>query len=92
MFWIINFGIGLIDYILHTLLACRAEHIFKTRYPELKIPKSHWTKAVMTRLKMVVMYLCPVINILFVFVYLFKDDELCERTVSEVYRQAIEEV
>ena len=85
----ITVAIGVLDFILHWLGAAKARHMFKNRYPELKIPKTHWSEIVLSYIKMVFCYFCPILNIMFTLVYLFKTDELCDKTVAKVYQRCI---
>ena len=90
MFWFINMCVFAFDMILTVLLAIRAKHMFKQRYPGLTIPKDHWSKRIITYTKMVITYFIPILNIAFAIVLLYYDDEICERTVTKVYSKCVE--
>lgn len=91
MFLIINFGVTLLDILLMYLLAIRSKWVFKKRYPELEIVKSHWSVTVTSIIKLLVLSLCPVINLLMIWVFIFNDDEVCERTVASIYNTCMKE-
>lgn len=91
MFLIINFGVTLLDILLIHLLAIRSKWVFKKRYPDLEIVKSHWSVTVTSIIKLLVLSLCPVINLLMIWTFIFNDDEVCERTVANIYNTCMKE-
>lgn len=91
MFWIINFGIGLLDILLMNLLAVRSKWTFRKRYPDLEIVKSHWSVTVTSIIKLIVMSMCPIMNLFMIWAFIFNDEELCEKTVASIYARCIKE-
>lgn len=89
MFWIINFGVFVFDILITFLIGTRARHMFITRYPELVYPKYHWSKSLVVWIKMIIRYSIPVLNILYAWVLLDKDDEICDKTVNKMISMSL---
>lgn len=87
----INLAIAVLCVTLWWLNTIKASQIFKTRIPELKIPRSHWSDRTLAFIKGFLMCVCPIINLKFAWVMIAKSDELCEKTVAKVYKRCTEE-
>ena len=89
MFWIINMCSFVFDILMTFLIGTRARHMFITRYPELVCPKHHWSKSLVVWIKMIITYSIPVLNILYAWVLLYKDDEICDKTVNKMITMSL---
>lgn len=84
-------AIGVLDIILFWLVCLNAAHEFKTRYPELKIKKSHWSKSALAAIQLGVAVLIPLFNILLAYVLIFKSDEIIQKGVHKIYMKCMNE-
>ena len=91
IFLYISLVVSLLAFILFWLNAIKAAHLFKTRYPDLKIPRSHWSDRVLTLIKLAVTLMIPICNFAMVAVCLAHSDDLCEKSVARMYKRCMEE-
>ena len=83
--WIIYIYLGVViaNFILFTLNTLKSTHLFETRYPNLKIPKSHWSDQILTVIQLLIYAALPIMNLILAYTLLFKSDEVCERVCTK---------
>ena len=81
----INVTIGILVIVLMRLLAVEAARQFMKQYPDLKPPKKSDSEKTRQFIKGIVMAMCPLFNIAFLWVLIFDDDELMRRTIKKMY-------
>jgi hypothetical protein len=81
----IYLGISVLTNILYALSTLKISHEFRRRYPNIKAPKSHLTDKIFVIFKGVLIHFIPIFNIWLLFVYLFCDEKLVERTIEKMY-------
>lgn len=70
------------------LNSAKASNMWKTRYPNLQIVKSHWSDKALNFTKYFVMSICPILNIVLLWTMIFDSDEICEKIVWDMYLKA----
>ena len=90
--WIIYIYLGVViaNLILFTLNAIKGTHLFKTRYPNLKITKSHWSDRILTVIQILIYAAVPIMNLILAYTLLFKSDEVCERSCTKIAKKCEE--
>ena len=81
----IYLGISAITFALHWLTAYEADREFKRRYPHIKAPKCSIIEKIGVVFKSALTSLIPILNICFIYMFLFKSEELEERVIAKVY-------
>lgn len=56
-------AVSLLTFIAITLLTINGAYILKQRYPDLHIPKSHWSNKVMVLFKVIITSVLPIFNV-----------------------------
>lgn len=87
-FLYIHFGIGIITLILFELIALEAKKEFKTKYPHLKIPRSSVISTVSAIFRLCLICVIPILNIVELFVFLFRGEEIIHRSIDKAYMTA----
>ena len=79
-------------FVLLWLNSVKATQMFKAKYPDLTIPRRHWSDRVISIIEVVLIHICPIINIAFLLIYITKSDELCEKTIDKTYMRCMDEI
>ena len=82
--------VGVLGAILYLLTCISAAHKFKTKYPNMVLEESHWSSRMLAVIQMSIVLFIPLFNIVFVYVLIFKSDEIIEKGVSKMYAKAKE--
>lgn len=90
IFVYINFAIAILGIVMWLLCSYKAEYIFKSRYPGMSIPKSHWSDSAISILKIILVCSCPLFNAAMLWVFIVYEEALCEKTVRKVYQKCLE--
>jgi hypothetical protein len=67
-----------------------AAHEFIRRYPGIELPKKAVVERTSTYFKAIMFCLLPLFNIVLFLTFLFKDDDLKERTIAKIHKQYME--
>lgn len=59
----------------------KSEHIWKIKHPSFSFPKPYWTDRINILTEAAFIIVCPVLNLMYSFVFITKYDEVCEKTV-----------
>lgn len=79
---IINLTIALLNLIMSKLLAESAKTAFLMRYPDEFLPVSSLSDKISAILRLIIVAVCPIINIIFLFAYIFAWDSMKENVVD----------
>ena len=94
MFWkifgISNLIVFVIDYILIIFMSWKVSIRLKTDFPDKMTPKMSILERVYSQFKTVIMHLIPIFNIMLLFVYLYEDDMIMEKTYLKVKNKLVE--
>ena len=90
LFLCVTIAVMLLNVLLLYLNAEKASNMFKTRYPDLVVPKRYWAESALIYIKFALISICPILNIALAYVFMVNSDELCEETVWDLYRKAKE--
>lgn len=63
----------------------RAESLMKYRYPELHFRRTSFLTGLATFIKILVVSICPFLNMALLYTLIFKDNEMIEAAVKESY-------
>ena len=77
--------VGIINLMLWWLNSIKATNMFKKRYPDLKIARTHWSDKIIAFVGFVALCFCPIMNLFIGACMIYDSDELCERTVRKIY-------
>lgn len=78
-------AISLAAFLMTALISINGAHLFKQRYPNIHVPKSHWSDKIVTWTRVAFMSAIPVFNAIYLLYLVFKADELTEASVYTVY-------
>ena len=78
-------AISLAAFLMTMLISINGAHLFKQRYPNIRMPKSHWSDKIVTWTRVAFMSAIPVFNAFYLFYLVFKADEITEASVRKVY-------
>ena len=73
----------ILSIISFLLIVMKATYLWKSKHPDIKLPKTPLSDNLHTALQLMLMVLCPVINVVFVWLALFH----LEETRDEVIRK-----
>ena len=91
IFWKFNTFICITDLVLYILCVLRVVHLLKTRYPGVKwVRVTHWSDTVMAVLKMILGSMCPVFNLVMLYILVTKDSEVIEHSIKKTYQAHLE--
>lgn len=94
MFWkifgISNLIVFIINYMLIIFMSWKVSIRLKTDFPTKKSPHLSFVERVYPQLKTIIMHLIPFLNIFLLLVYLFKDEEIMEKTYNTVKEKLVE--
>ena len=94
MFWkifgISNLVVFIIDYILIIFMSWTVSIRLKTDFPTKKAPHLSFVGRVYQQLKTIIMHLIPLLNIFLLLAYLFKDEEIMEKTYNTIKEKLVE--
>lgn len=85
IFLYINLGVCLLMLLMFMLFVISTAHEFRRQYPNLKIPKTHWSKLIFSVLKICIASIIPIFNLIVLLVIIFKSEEVSEKTIREIY-------
>lgn len=91
IFVYLHFAVAILDFVMLFLIASKSTHIFKTKYPDWVIPKSHWADSTLTWIKTILAFSCPLFNIVCLWVCISKEVEICENVVNKMWLKCLEE-
>ncbi len=66
------------------LVVKKSKYIWKIKHPNFSFPKLYWTDGINTLIKAAFIIVCPVLNLMYSFVFITKYGEICEKTVSSL--------
>lgn len=87
----ISLVITILDLVLLGLMSVNATQLFKSRYPELKIPKLHWSNRAIQLIRALLFAILPIINIGILWIFLTKNDEIREETVNKMAMECLKQ-
>lgn len=67
-----------------TLIIAKATSMFKSKHPGFVGEKMFWADKVNSIMKLVLMMLCPLLNMVFAYTVIVKYDELCVEIVQSM--------
>lgn len=67
-----------------TLVIAKATSMFKSKHPGFVGEKMFWADKVNSIMKLVLMMLCPLLNMVFAYTVIVKYDELCVEIVQSM--------
>lgn len=82
---------GILNILLFSLVVIGSAELFRRRYPGLKPQKSHWSVTAINLIKVILVSICPVVNIFMAYVLIFHDDEIREKAVTRMYERCLRE-
>lgn len=86
----INLAIGVLCLTLYALMVIDATYQFKSRYPDrMLVRRSHWSSFVGAILKMAIASVCPLFNLIMLYILVVRDDEIKENTIQKVYENSV---
>lgn len=85
----INILIAIIYLILHILSTIDLSYKFKRKYPDLKVPKTNWASKILSAIRTIIIALIPVFNLALCLVFIFRYEELENKTIKNVYIKCI---
>ena len=90
VFLYIHLGVAALYLLMLTLMTIDFAKKFERKYPELKAPKVSVAGHLLSSLRNLITALIPIYNILLCLVFIFKYEELEERSMKKVYQKCIE--
>ena len=88
--WISNLVVFAIDYILVIFMSWRVSLRLKANFPDKKPPKMSMVERIYSQFKAIIMHLMPIFNLMLLFVYLFEDEMIMEKTYLKVKNKLVE--
>ena len=82
-------GVSAAAFVATILVSLDGAHIFKQRYPGMRIPKSHWSSRILTWTKVALISAIPVFNVFYLLFLIIKSDELAEAGALKVYMKCM---
>jgi hypothetical protein len=87
----IYLGVSITSLILFKLTSLAMSRIFKARYPDLKPPKTSFIEKLGTIFKALLIHFMPILNVLLLFIYLFDEEKIVERSIEKMYSKLSKE-
>lgn len=87
----IYLGISILATIMYIFSGLKAAHEFKRRYPNLERPKTPLVDKIFIMFKGILIHFIPLLNVLLIYAYLFRDEELEERVIEKMYSKLSKE-
>lgn len=88
--WISNLVVFAIDYILVIFMSWRVSLRLKANFPDKKPPKMSMVERIYSQFKAIIMHLIPIFNLMLLFIYLFEDEMIMEKTYLKVKNKLVE--
>ena len=85
--WSFNIFVCIACVIMFCINVGRAEKLMKERYPELCFGRRSALTAIATAIQIVLVSICPILNLLMLYTLIFRDTEMIEAAVKPHRRQ-----
>lgn len=82
-----NLLVAVVCFISFYLSLMKILHMFKERHPDLPSGEVYWVDKAHFIMQVAIISLCPILNLLFIYICIFKFDELCEKSIESVGRK-----
>lgn len=83
--WSFNIFVCIACIAMFYINLSRAEKLMKERYPEVCFGRTSALTAIITAIKIVLVSICPILNLLMLYTSIFRDTEMIEAVVKESY-------
>lgn len=87
IFLFINLGISLLTLVVFWMCCIEGAHEFRKRYPDIKIPKSHWSSKINTVVRVIIVSMIPIFNLFMLLYIVFKTEEIIEEGVYKLHNK-----
>lgn len=88
--WISNLIVFAIDYILVIFMSWKVSLRLKANFPDEKPPKMSMVERIYSQFKAIIIHLMPIFNLMLLFIYLFEDEMIMEKTYLKVKNKLVE--
>lgn len=86
-FLIITGAISVLTLIMIVLMCIDTVHIFRAKYPDVRIPKSSRASKYESLLQLVIVSIIPIINVILLLMLVFNGDRIKMDIVEKIYEK-----
>jgi hypothetical protein len=83
--WNFNIFFCVACIIMFGINIAKAEYLMKERHPELHFKETSFLTGISTAIKIILVSICPILNIAMLWTLIFKDNEMIESAVRQAY-------